>query len=140
NNLAVPGATAGDGLARRTDQGGLHDIIRRGLGTQVQQASALRPTAITLWIGNNDVLGAALRGRAVDGLTLTPTATFRTVYGQIVSALKGTGAFIVAANLPAVTAIPFVTTIKPYLTTPSTRVPVLAFAPPAPPPGAPTPL
>jgi len=125
NNLAVPGATTVDALTRTTDQGGLHDIILRGLGTQVQQASALRPTAITLWIGNNDVLGAALRGRAVDGLTLTPTATFRTVYGQIVSALKGTGAFIVAANLPDVTAIPFVTTIKPYVTNPSTGVPVL---------------
>jgi lysophospholipase L1-like esterase len=125
NNLAVPGATSIDALTRTTDAGGLHDIILRGLGTQVQQAAALKPTAITLWIGNNDVLGAALRGRAVDGVTLTPTATFRTVYGQIVSALKGTGAFIVAANLPDVTTIPFVTTIKPYVTNPTTGVPVL---------------
>src|SRR5204862_2268242 len=106
NNLAVPGATTVDALTRTTDQGGLHDLILRGLGTQVQQAVALHPTAITLWIGNNDVLGAALRGRAVDGVTLTPTATFRAVYGQIVTALKSTGAFIVAANLPDVTTIP----------------------------------
>jgi lysophospholipase L1-like esterase len=125
NNLAVPGATSVDALTRTTDQGGLHDLILRGLGTQVQQALALHPTAITLWIGNNDVLGAALRGRAIDGVTLTPTATFRAVYGQIVTALKTSGAFIVAANLPDVTTIPFVTTIKPYVTNPATGVPVL---------------
>jgi lysophospholipase L1-like esterase len=115
NNLAVPGATTVDALTRTTDAGGLHDVILRGMGTQVQQAVALHPTAITLWIGNNDVLGAALRGRAVDGVTLTPTDAFRATYAQIVAALKTTGAFIVAANLPNVTAIPFVTTIRPYV-------------------------
>jgi len=125
NNLAVPGATSADALTRTTDAGGLHDLILRGLGTQVQQAVALRPTAITLWIGNNDVLGAALRGRAIDGVTLTPTATFRATYGQIVAALKTTSAFIVAANLPDVTTIPFVTTIRPYVVNPSTGAPVL---------------
>lgn len=125
NNLAVPGATSIDALSRTTDAGGLHDVILRGMGTQVQQAVALRPTAITLWIGNNDVLGAALRGRAVDGVTLTPTATFRATYGQIVAALKTTSAFIVAANLPDVTTIPFVTTIRPYVVNPSTGAPVL---------------
>ena len=125
NNLAVPGATTVDALTRTTDAGGLHDLILRGLGTQVQQAVALRPTAITLWIGNNDVLGAALRGRAIDGVTLTPTAVFRATYGQIVAALKTTSAFIVAANLPDVTTIPFVTTIRPYVVNPSTGAPVL---------------
>src|SRR5882672_2152864 len=125
NNLAVPGATSVDVLTRTTDAGGLHDVILRGLGTQVQQAVALRPTAITLWIGNNDVLGAALRGRAIDGVTLTPTDAFRATYAQIVAALKTTGAFIVAANLPNVTSIPFVTTIRPYVVNPSTGAPVL---------------
>jgi lysophospholipase L1-like esterase len=125
NNLAVPGATAADALTTTTDAGGAHDLVLRGMGTQVQQAAVLRPTAITLWIGNNDVLGAALRGRALDGVTLTPAATFRAVYAEIVSALKTTTAFIVAANLPDVTAIPFVTTIKPYVTNPTTGAAVL---------------
>jgi lysophospholipase L1-like esterase len=124
NNLAVPGATSVDALTRTADAGGLHDIILRGMGTQVQQAVALRPTAITLWIGNNDVLGAALRGRAIDGVTLTPIATFRATYAAIVAALKPTGAFIVAANLPDVTTIPFVTTIRPYVVN-SAGAPVL---------------
>lgn len=125
NNLAVPGATTADALTRTTDAGGFHDLILRGLGTQVQQAAALRPTAVTLWIGNNDLLGAVLRGRAVDGVTLTPAATFRAAYAQIVAALKETGAFVVAANLPDVTTIPFATTIRPYVTNPATGEPVL---------------
>jgi hypothetical protein len=41
-----------------------------------------------------------------------------------VAALKTTGAFIVAANLPDVTTIPFVTTIRPYVVN-SAGVPVL---------------
>jgi lysophospholipase L1-like esterase len=128
NNLAVPGATSVDAATRTTDTGGFHDIILRGRGTQVAQAVSLRPTFVTLWIGNNDVLGAAIRGTAVDGVTLTPAATFRTVYGQIVAALRGTGATVIAANLPDVTTIPFVTTIRPYVTNPTTGEPLLTAA------------
>lgn len=142
NNLAVPGANSVDALTRTTDAGGMHDIILRGRGTQVQQAVSLRPTAVLLWVGNNDVLGAAVRGRAVAGVTLTPTDVFRTTYTQIVAALKTTGAFVVAANLPDVTTIPFVTTIRPFLTDPNTgqvvlvngqRVPLLGPNGPLPP-------
>jgi hypothetical protein len=124
NNLAVPGATSVDALTTVTDAGGLHDLILRGRGTQVQQAVSLSPSFVLLWIGNNDVLGAAVRGRAIDGVTLTPTATFRAVYGQIVGALRATGATIVAANLPDVTTIPFVTTIAPVVVDPTTGQPV----------------
>jgi len=124
NNLAVPGATSLDALSRVSDGGGLHDLILRGLGSQVAQAVASRPTFITLWIGNNDVLGAAVRGRAIDGVTLTPTDAFRKIYTQIVGALRVTGAKVIAANLPDVTTIPFVTTIKPYVVDPSTGQPV----------------
>ncbi|HJS59060.1 MAG TPA: SGNH/GDSL hydrolase family protein [Vicinamibacteria bacterium] len=123
NNLAVPGATVGDALT--TVSGGLHDVILRGGGTQVAQAVALRPTFITLWIGNNDVLGAALRGQAVSGVTLTPAQDFRQAYLAILVALNQTGARIVAANLPDVTAIPFVTTIPPVVINPATREPVV---------------
>ncbi|HWW95780.1 MAG TPA: SGNH/GDSL hydrolase family protein, partial [Vicinamibacteria bacterium] len=130
NNLGVPGATSIDCLT--TTSGGAHDLVLRGLGTAVQQAVALKPTFITLWIGNNDVLGAAISGEAVDGVTLTPTATFRAVYGQIVTALKATGAPIVAANLPDVTTIPFVTTVPPVVVNPTTRQPVLINGQPVP--------
>ncbi len=123
NNLGVPGATSVNCLT--TTSGGFHDLVLRGLGTAVQQAVASKPTYITLWIGNNDVLGAAVSGQAVDGVTLVPAATFRAVYTQIVSALKATGAPMVAANLPDVTSIPFVSTIPPVVVNPATRQPVL---------------
>jgi lysophospholipase L1-like esterase len=125
NNLAVPGAKAKDALTRTTDGGGFHDLILRGLAPQVAQAQALHPTFVTLWIGNNDVLSAAIAGRVVEGETLTPAGEFRQTYAAIVSELRSTGASIVAANLPDVTTIPFVTTIPPILVNPATREPVI---------------
>lgn len=130
NNLAVPAATVEDALNRQT--GGYHDLVLRGRGSQVAQAVSLGPTFVTLWIGNNDVLGAVLRGRAVDGVTLTPVAAFQSAYEQVVAALKGTGAFVVAANVPDVTSIPFATTLRPVVSDPLTGAPVLANGQPVP--------
>ena len=126
NNLAVPGATADDALKTVHDPDNpFSDLVLRGLASQVAQAVGSRPTFITLWIGNNDVLGAAIRGRAIDGVTLTPPDEFRATYTRIVALLKITGAGIVAANLPDVTSIPYVTTIKPYVVDPATGQPVM---------------
>jgi lysophospholipase L1-like esterase len=130
NNLAVPSATVEDALVRQT--GGYHDLVLRGLGSQVAQAAALHPTFVTLWIGNNDVLGAVVRGRAVDGVTLTPIGAFRSAYEQVVAALKATGAVVVAANLPDVTAVPFATTLRPFVADPATGAPILANGQPVP--------
>jgi lysophospholipase L1-like esterase len=132
NNMAVPGATSVDLLTRTTDAGGLHDLILRGGGTALSQGLALHPSVITLWIGNNDVLGAAISGRAIPGVTLTPADVFRATFQAIVSALKSSGAPIVAANLPDVTAIPFVTTISRFVPDPSTGQPVLVNGAPVP--------
>lgn len=126
NNMAVPGADVVDLTTTTTDSGGLHDLILRRTGfTQLQQGLSLAPTVVTLWIGNNDVLGAAIRGRAIEGVTLTPKAAFRQAYGAIVANLRTSGARIVAATLPDVTGVPFVTTIAPYLVDPITRQPVV---------------
>jgi lysophospholipase L1-like esterase len=123
NNLAVPSATVQDALV--TQSGGFNDVVLRGPGSQVAQAVALAPTFVTLWIGNNDVLGAVVRGSAVDGVTLTPVASFRSAYEQVVATLRTTGAFMIAANLPDVTAIPFATTVRPVVTDPLTGAPIL---------------
>ncbi len=133
NNLGVPGARIVDLLTRVTDVGGpggsgpgFHDLILRGKGTALAQGISLKPTTVTLWIGNNDVLAAAVAGRAIDGVTLTPLATFQASYQTVVDALKGSGATtIVAANIPDVTTIPFVTTIRPIVVSPTTGAPVL---------------
>jgi lysophospholipase L1-like esterase len=132
NNLAVPGATTIDALSRVTDNGGLHDLVLRGRGSQVQQAVAARPSFVTVWIGNNDVLGGVIRGRAIEGVTVTPAAAFRSAYEQIIAAVRSTGARIVAANIPDVTAIPFATTISRFVVNPQTGQPVIVNGQPLP--------
>ncbi len=124
DNLAVPGATLYDCLNKEVDEG-MHGLILRGLGTQVEQAISLNPDLILIWIGNNDVLGAAVSGTAIPGVTITPKEIFENLYTQLLGLIKSnTSAKIVLANIPDVTSIPFVTTIPPYIINPSTGLPV----------------
>jgi lysophospholipase L1-like esterase len=125
DNLGVPGATSVDCLTRVSDGGGFHDLILRKAGTAVQQVGSLAPSMITLWIGNNDVLGGVVAGRVIDGQTITPAAVFRQTFQDIVTKVVATKALVVAANIPDVTTIPFVTTIPYYVVNPGNRQPVL---------------
>jgi lysophospholipase L1-like esterase len=126
NNLAVPGESSGSMLTVSSDvpatgRPGLHDIILRGHGTQIQEVVGSKPTFVTLWIGNNDALGAATTGNVA---LLTPLATFQANYQTIVGAIASSGAKMAIANIPDVTSIPFVTTIPPVLVDPHTNKPV----------------
>lgn len=124
DNLAVPGFDVADVL--RTVTGNvLIDIILRGQGPAIGQALALDPTFALVWIGNNDVLGAATSGIVIDGVTLTPVAQFRNDFRTLVGALRQSGADVVVATLPDVTVIPFVTTVPPVVVNPATRQPVI---------------
>ena len=90
---------------------------------------AARPSIVTVWIGNNDVLAAAVRGQAIEGVTLTPAPPSGRRYQSLITALRTTGARVFAANLPDVTSIPFVTTIPPVVVNPTTGQPVLVERP-----------
>jgi lysophospholipase L1-like esterase len=125
NNLGVPTATVGDLLTRVTDRGGFHDLVLRGRGTALDQGLSLRPTTLTLWTGTADVMAAVVAGRAVEGVTLTPLAAFRASFQSVVDAIKASGAFVVVANIPDVTALPYATTIQPIVVNPTTGAPVL---------------
>src|SRR5260370_24103706 len=128
NNLAVPGETAGTMLTVKSDvpgtgHQGLHDLILRGFGTQLAEVIGAKPTFVTLWIGNNDALGAATTGNLA---ILTPLASFQADYTTIVGAIATmTHAKMALANIPDVTSIPFVTTIPPILVDPKTNQPVI---------------
>ncbi len=125
DNLAVPGSTLYDALNTVTDNGGMHDLILRGLGTQVQQAISLHPDLLLVWTGNNDVLGAAVSGTPIPGVTLTPKDVFQAEYDQLISTLSSnTSADILVATIPSVVSIPFVTTIPPFIINPATGQPV----------------
>jgi lysophospholipase L1-like esterase len=144
NNLGVPGATlynllftTGDInnlLAGNTDNA-MHDLILRipqvpnpVTGepmdfTAIVQAIALDPTFVTLWIGQNDVLGAVTSATAMEGVTMTPVDVFETLYPQAVGALvQSTGADIVLFTVSDPTMAPFVHTIPPFLDIPGLGV------------------
>lgn len=77
--------------------------------TEVQQAIALKPTAIIEWLGNNDALVPALTG-ALD--TLTPLSSFAASYDAVLDALRKTNASIITATIPDVTKVPYFTPLS----------------------------
>lgn len=91
----------------------------------VTQANILAPDLITLWIGANDILPAALTGVFLPGVTVTPEAEFSQDYAAVLASITGPGRTIVAANIPELTAIPFTTTIPSRITVPGGSVAVL---------------
>jgi lysophospholipase L1-like esterase len=135
DNLAVPGARLHDLLTKTasTSASDPTDLVLRKLGfTQLQQGLSLKPTFVTLWIGNNDVLGAATSGIAIGGVTLTPVEQFQADYTAVVNAIASTNAKMAIANIPDVTSIPFVTTLSRFLVNPATNQPVLVNGNPVP--------
>lgn len=131
NNLSIPGAQVKDlltltgGEDPTNTQRSFARFILRGQGTAVQQALALQPTFISLWIGGNDVLGAVLSGTH---LALTPIADFVRDYNAVLDALiaGAPNAGMVVGTLPSrVASVPLTTTVAPVLINPATRLPVL---------------
>jgi lysophospholipase L1-like esterase len=131
NNLSIPGANVTDvitliGKEQATSTARIFaQFILRGLGTEVQQAIAQRPTFIAVWIGGNDALGAVLSGTPA---ALTPVDTFRTSYNamldQLVAGAPSAG--MVVGNIPNnVLALPYLTTVPSVLIDPATRKPVI---------------
>lgn len=130
DNLGIPGADVGELLTRTgatpDPSNPYFQIILRGLGPAVGQAAALQPTFISVWIGNNDVLGAVTSGRVIEGVTLTPIAEFTVAYETLLDTLiaAAPNAGMVTATVPPVTEIPFASTIPPVLIDPQTSQPV----------------
>jgi lysophospholipase L1-like esterase len=91
-NVAVPNASSFDPLAETgTPFSNILTSLILGGATQVQRALAAQPTFASIWIGNNDVLGFAVRdGRAnaATGLAgMTAVGTFQTNYTAMLDAL-----------------------------------------------------
>lgn len=130
NNLSIPGARAHDLLeltgfgAPDTTAKLFAQFILRGLGTSVQQAIALKPTFISVWIGGNDVLGAVLAGTPA---ALTPIESFEADYDLIVETLTlgAPNAGMVLGSVADVSALPYATTIPPVIINPATGAPLL---------------
>ncbi len=118
NNLGVAGYKVADVVTKTGDTPvGLTDTVLRGQGTALAQAVKLAPTFVSVWIGNNDELGAMTSAIVIDGVTLTPRAAFKASYETILKTLQaaqGGKASGVVMTLPDVAMIPFSTTIPIY--------------------------
>jgi len=132
NNLGVPGAIVYDIMdetdfaAKSTARANpLFSAILRSsaLGKSiVKQAQALNPTVLTLWIGNNDVLGYATSGgtKGTDpatGKLPTDVPTFTALYNGICATIKNftSSPKVIVGTIPSIAAIPFFNTVPAAL-------------------------
>jgi phospholipase/lecithinase/hemolysin len=75
--------------------------------SELEEAIALNPSTIFLWIGGNDALGADESGTPS---AMTPLTSFTTDYTLLLSTLKSkTTAHLFVANIPDITLIPYMT-------------------------------
>jgi len=92
SNVAVPGAETIDmllnGPAPGTNSNPLTQLFLGGR-TQVQAMMDVHPTFVSVWFGNNDLLGAAQAG---DTTLATDTAVFRVNYAKALDSIGATGA------------------------------------------------
>jgi hypothetical protein len=87
-NLAVPGARVAHALSPLGTGSGL-DFLILGAQSQVDAMRAAQPTLVSVWLGNNDALRAALEA---DTTRLTPLPDFRAAYDLLVEAIRSTTA------------------------------------------------
>jgi lysophospholipase L1-like esterase len=97
NNVAVPGIASADPTAQVGPNANTLVELILGGETMVQKALDAHPTFITVWVGNNDILGPALSGfpagaAAVTGVgaavvPATTVPTFAANYSKMINAL-----------------------------------------------------
>ena len=99
NNVAFPGADVLEVLNSNYGQPqppasalDAYKLFLLGGRTELQRAREVLPTFVTVWVGNNDVLGAILdpvdAGSAAD---ITPPATFATRYNALMDSIDSFG-------------------------------------------------
>jgi lysophospholipase L1-like esterase len=131
SNLGVPSAQVLDilqnGPGAGTNSNALTQIILGGR-TQIQAMTDARPTFVSVWIGNNDVLGSVLSStNSGDSTLITDTTTFKTRYQQVVDGVKAAGAKAILIGVAKVTEIPFVSQGGTYYAIKAGLVPGVAF-------------
>jgi phospholipase/lecithinase/hemolysin len=134
-NLAVPGHRVQDALTVRPDLDfstdpmadlvlGFPGLLLGVSRSQVEWAEVLAPTATVVWLGNNDVLGPAVAG---DASGVTPIKDFRRAYREVLDRVGRTGADLIVANIPDVTALPYFTSAEQIAA--SVGLPLAAIGP-----------
>jgi hypothetical protein len=107
----VPGAKTIDVLTNAPSNGASPNPLTQfilGGRTQVKTALDANPTFASVWIGNNDVLGAALSGNPA---AITPQAEFEAQYTRIVDELEDGG--VEGGVLTSVSNVSFIPFLSP---------------------------
>lgn len=131
SNTAIPGAEVIDiynNFDATSNANTLTQFILGGL-TQVGMMRKADPTFVSLWIGNNDVLGAATNStNAGDSTLITPVAAFQTNYGGVLDSIEDAGPEgAILIGVANVTAIPFFSQGATYWAIKNGLVPGSAF-------------
>jgi hypothetical protein len=133
SNVAVPGAEVMDALRNLDTASNANALTTFFLGgrTQWQMMARAHPTFISVWIGNNDVLGAATNAtNAGNPALVTPPALFATRYSEMMDSIDRVsplgGVLIGVAN---VTTIPYFSLGSTYWLIDNGFVPGQAFPP-----------
>jgi lysophospholipase L1-like esterase len=78
----------------------------------LRQAISLQPKVMSVWIGNNDILGGVTSGTIEVGVTVTPVSVYSALMDKALDTLlRETDAHLFLANIPSITSIPFVTAL-----------------------------
>jgi lysophospholipase L1-like esterase len=124
----VPGALAAEALVARSSAtsrtgNAFFDFVLRGMGTWAEQAAERDASFVTVWLGNNDVLGYVLSGGEAAGFP-TAAAEFAAAYEGLVEQLLATTDRIVLLNVPPVTVVPYLSLVPSVVVDPATLEPV----------------
>lgn len=111
NNVAVPLAHVQDVLTNfgvPVSYSNALTFFFLGGKTQVGAMQEQNPTFVSLWIGNNDVLGSLTSlSNPGDPTLITPETTFEAEYGEIIDSIAATGANVALLGVGDVAVIPY---------------------------------
>src|SRR6266545_1745088 len=109
SNVAVPGARVIDTYSNVSPSANQLTMFILGGLTQVQMMRRAGATFVTVWIGNNDVLGSALdTANAGNPALVTDTTVFKTEYAILLDSLEDAGITqAVLIGVANVTLIPY---------------------------------
>lgn len=113
-NVAVPGARVVEmtnNFATPVSASNTLTSLILGGETQAQRMAEAQPTLVTMWAGNNDVLGALTNGSNPGvSAAVTSSASFNSSYDSAAAAIEATGAKALLIGVVDVTNIPYTST------------------------------
>src|SRR6266566_2001521 len=111
SNTAVPGAEVEDIFNNRDTASNANSLTQFFLGglTQAQMMERAQPTFVSIWIGNNDVLGAATSStNGGDSTKITSVPNFQARYSALLDTVEAAGPQgVILIGVANVTAVPF---------------------------------